>query len=130
MRGHYLGRAEAEVALKAGRPVEHWLGVRRTSRGGVLRWVECHREWGGAFLATLHEVVDPEVDGLFDVYAFEPLPRGPAAERFEEAARALDYVVSALGADGQHFVNGGVVQDEYRDSLDFRARWSRSLSPR
>jgi len=69
---------------------------------------------------TCFEVLDEGSENFLDVYEFTPLdpdlPYGQT-EKFETADAALAYAESKFGASLEKYVNSGVIQDEYRDSL-------------
>jgi hypothetical protein len=71
----------------------------------------------GSFVASRYRMMDVGTDEYLDVYSFPPDDAAPAAPTvFEDSKSTLEYAVRELGVDGQHFVNSGLIQDEYRDS--------------
>ncbi|HEY1906318.1 MAG TPA: hypothetical protein VGG91_09760 [Myxococcaceae bacterium] len=107
------------MTLRAGRAVEQWLGREESSAGAILRWLQIKKEKSGHIVTTLFEVYDVGSDQFVDLYEFPDVDADAsfrASHVEDNEAAALDYAVTMLGADEAHFVNAGVVQDEYRAS--------------
>lgn len=116
MSRRYLTLDEAERALAAGRTVEQWLGTANSEMGSIISWVDCSKARDGSFRVALFRSIDAGNDAFLDVYAFESADADEApTAQFENPRAALDHAIRNLGADGEHFVNQGLVQDEYRD---------------
>lgn len=83
----------------------------------VLSWIEIDVDRKGRYVVTEYQVFDDRIDGFSDIHEFEPFdPDQPygARREFDTAEDAMEYAVF-LGASLQRFVNGGLVNDEYRD---------------
>jgi hypothetical protein len=116
----YLTSNGLERALAAGRNVEQWLGVRREAETRVLRWLAIEHRRDGRILVRVREVWDEGGAHLIDVYEFTSCdPENPEGVEhvFGSATEALEFATSELGADPERFVNEGIVQFEYQDSL-------------
>ncbi|HVG45053.1 MAG TPA: hypothetical protein VM890_10000 [Longimicrobium sp.] len=118
----YLAPPFLQSCIGRGRSVEQFLGGYMDGDERALRWVEIRPEPNGVAL-LLHQVYDEGDEGFLDVYEFTEVDDGterdgPAAEHhLSTLEEALLLAGELYGADPDHFVNEGVIQDEYRDYL-------------
>jgi hypothetical protein len=116
----YLTESNLDQALSSGRPVEQWLGASKQGEDKIIKWVRIDREPTGEYSVTLFEANDEGDDSHLDVYEFSPvdaeLPYG-LIKSFPDQNAALAYAMDELGANADHFVNAGLVQEEYHSFL-------------
>jgi hypothetical protein len=114
----HLPPRDALQALNAGRPIEQLLDDRLDEGDRIIRFVRIDKEATGEFAVALFESIDEGSAEMLDIYEFTALdpdlPYGDITE-FESAEEAIDFCIADLGAVAGRFVNGGVIQDEYRD---------------
>lgn len=124
----HLSEQQALAALRRGETVEQMLtAVLDETR--VVSWLVVQPAAERAFAVRLHRVTDEDVvePDFLDLYEFtplddnEPIGEGHLVGEFPEAEHALSAAAS-LGARGDRWVNGGLVQDEYFDLQDVRRR--------
>lgn len=116
----YLTRNGLERALAAGRNVEQWLGERREGDGRVLQWLSIEHGKDGRVVVRVCEVWDnggPEFLDVYEFTSYDAEHEFGVEHPFEDAESALRFATSTLGADLDHFVNEGIIQFEYQDSL-------------
>jgi hypothetical protein len=90
----------------------------------VLKWLSIEKDIG-QFVVRVMEVWDEGGPDFLDVYEFTGCdPENPEGVEhvFRSADEALEFATAELGADLDHFVNEGVVQFEYQDSLSDTSR--------
>ena len=114
--------AEAVSALGQKREVEQFLGRYVASDGRMtVRWLNTHVS-GADFKLVLHEVEDIGSEEFLDITEFPPLDENEyvgEGRRLSTNGDPADHRRQAAveqGASPDRWVNGGVVQDKYRDS--------------
>jgi adenylate kinase family enzyme len=122
----YLILPYVRSALNRGDPVEQFLGGFEDGGEPAIRWIELRQE-EDAVVLSLYEVYDEGGEDWLDVYEFQPVGDpdefGLAAEhRLSTLDEAIALAVERYGASPDRFVNGSMVQDEYRDYLKRRGR--------
>lgn len=122
----FLSEGDVQLALRQGRAVEQWLGDRVDGDDRLIKWIRVHSEAPGKFTVTLFDVFDEGTDEFQDVYefrSFDPDEPYGTAKDFPDESEAISYAVQALGASTARFVNGGMIQDEYRDFITKSGPW-------
>jgi len=113
----YLTRDQLEMALRARRAVEQWLGVRDERGRRVIRWLRIEPTRADTFTVWLSEVFDTGNEHFFDLGEFEPVdPEQPegASKTLPDWEAALAHA-DALGAKRDNFLPNGRIQDFYRE---------------
>lgn len=109
----YLTEHQLSTALGRGATVEQ----RVDSAAGTFAWLSACRS-GETFALTLHHVHDEGNDDFYDVYEFAPVDEdetdGKVLGAFNDVA-ALLRASAQRGARADHWVNEGLIQDEYAD---------------
>jgi hypothetical protein len=119
----YLDQSLLVARLRAGRPLEQWLGTRPLDSGVAIRWLHLGRELSDDYSLTLFEVYDDGDENFQDVHEFSPVdvdePNGTTM-MFATPEELLSAARERFGANADNFVNRGMVQDEYADYLRTR----------
>jgi hypothetical protein len=114
----HLTEPNIHSALQRGRCVEQLISPRRVNDATYLRWLELHAT-DEQFTLTLYEVFDDGSDDYLDVYSFEQVSPGedPVRHSFATLDEALAFAHASYSAPQDHYVDQGVIQDEYADYL-------------
>lgn len=112
----YLPQNELQFTHKRGKAIEQFLG--RESADGCfrVRWLEIRHGIAGAELWHF-EAQDFGSAESMDVYEWIDIGNDAPKAVFSTVSAALDFASEAFGASLDRWVNQGVVQDEYRDSI-------------
>ncbi|MEV5753161.1 hypothetical protein AB0L00_35540 [Actinoallomurus sp. NPDC052308] len=115
----YLADSFALGALQRGKAIAQFLGSSRAEeRRVVISWVEVHPVRDG-FAVVLHVAEDVGGEHFADLWEF--LPADPDDEfgrqigQADDAGAAMSLAEELTSAVRGHWVNLGVVQDEYLD---------------
>ncbi|WP_420127915.1 hypothetical protein [Longimicrobium sp.] len=120
----YLLLPYVRSALNRGGSVEQFLGGFQHDGEPAIRWIALRQE-EDAVVLSVYEAYDEGGEDWLDVYAFQPVGDsdefGLAAEHhLSTVDEAIAFAVERYGASPDRFVNGSMVQDEYRDYLSRR----------
>jgi hypothetical protein len=112
----HLPQNELQFTHDRGKAIEQFLGREFVDGRFRIGWLELRPGIAGAEIWHF-EAEDFGGAESMDVYAW--IDTGTDAPRavFATAAAALDFASEAFGASLDHWVNQGVVQDEYRDNI-------------
>jgi hypothetical protein len=112
----HLPKNELQFAYGRGKAIEQWLGRALVDGRPRISWLELRPGLSGVELWHF-EAEDFGSAESMDVYAW--IDAGADAPRaiFPTIAAALDFASEAFDASLDRWVNQGVVQDEYRDSI-------------
>jgi hypothetical protein len=114
----HLTREFALGALRRGKQIEQLLGVIEVDGVKGLKYVTM--TGGREFVLRVHEVEDVGTENFLDVSEFPPLDHteyvgeGRECGRYSTAEQAMDSSFT-FGARVDHWVNQGVLGDEYLD---------------
>lgn len=117
----HLTSTEAAATLRRKREVEQFLGrFVASDERMTVRWLTAYPS-GADFKLVLHEVEDIGSDEFLDVTEFPPLDENEYLGEGRVLSThsdpdALLRDAAERGASPDRWVNGGVVQDEYRES--------------
>ncbi|NJC28769.1 hypothetical protein GGR79_000236 [Xanthomonas arboricola] len=114
----YLSDFDVKANLRAGRTVEQLLQDRREADQLVIRYISIERDSKDRWKVRLCEVFDNGKPEFIDIYEFEALePDFPFGEEwiFDSVESAMEFSGASLDAAPDHYVNQGLIQDEYKD---------------
>jgi len=106
--------------LRNGRSIEQLLSKSIYGDFQTIKFIRIDKENSGAISVSLFEVYDDGNEDFLDIYEFQPFePDEPDGliTMFQTPDEAVFYACSTLGANINKFVNAGMIQDEYKDSL-------------
>ena len=106
--------------LRKGRSVEQLLSKSMYGDFPTIKFIRIDKEKSGDISVALFEVYDDGNEEILDIYEFQPIePDEPdgIVTVFQSPDEALFYACNSLGANINNFVNDGMIQDEYKDSL-------------
>ncbi|GGR01859.1 hypothetical protein [Kitasatospora griseola] len=115
----HLAPALALGALRRGKQIEQFLGAIESDFGPGLRWIALSPGSTGVTV-YLSDVEDIGTDTFLDITEFPPLDPEDETWGREIAVLptpedALQLAERDLAADPEHWVNQGIVCDEYQD---------------
>ena len=119
----YLSQNALARCLEQGRTVEQWLGTRVERGDEVLKWASIERLRAGNTIVRVLEVWNEGNPDFLDVYEFTPYDADAESGTVVEcdsSEQALQYVLSRLGGNREHFVQRGGIQDIYAEHLERR----------
>lgn len=116
----YLLETDVISNLRNGRSVEQLVSKSVYGDFPTIKFIRIDKEKSNDVSVSLFEVYDEGNENYLDVYEFPPIePDEPDGiiTVFQTPDEALFYACNSLGANINNFVNDGMIQDEYKDSL-------------
>jgi hypothetical protein len=123
----HLTGEQALAYLRLGKTLEQWLGTRPVGDDKALRWMSVQRQSPTGYLVTLFEGEENEraVSSLYNIYSLEldqdgarqPVDATPKEFILPSEDAVVAFVEGSLGGSRERFVNEGLVQQEYLDTL-------------
>ncbi|WP_157604489.1 hypothetical protein [Solitalea canadensis] len=107
--------------LKLGKPVEQWIGFVDEKEYTVLKWLRIDKERNGEYSVSYFEVYDEGNIDFLDIYefsSFDPDEPYGLISTFSAYEEALNYCLTQYGCSYEGFINGGMIQEEYKKYLD------------
>jgi hypothetical protein len=120
MNMRHLLEIDVYLNLRNGRSVEQFLSKSKYEDFPTVKFTRIDKENSGAISVSLFEVYDDGNEDFLNIYEFQPIePDEPdgVQSSFQTAEEAVNYVCTVLGGSINKFVNAGMVQEEYKDSL-------------
>jgi hypothetical protein len=128
----YLQRSFLESAINRGRSLEQLLPAGEFEGNATVRWLELAPKGPATIELRLFEALDVGGPTYLDVYSFPPVSDDQdllrEAHAFSSLEDALSVARQLYDAESDRFVNCGVIQDEYADSLVSRS-WPPAPDP-
>ena len=111
----HISDSEIVSVLRRGRSVEQFLGYRDGS--ATICWLEL-RPVGGSVEIWMLEVENVGSSNYLDIYSFPPVGCSFDAPRaIVSLEQAAAFCMNALGAKSGLWVNQGMAESEYADSI-------------
>ncbi|GEM_PF-3350173 len=115
----HLPADEVGSALRRGKTVEQFVGLRTDASGSRVCWLEI-RPVRDAFEAHRFDVVDHGAPDSLDVYAWVDGDAEQESSMFATPEAAIEFTIKHWAADSLKWVNQGVLQDEYCEAILMR----------
>jgi hypothetical protein len=120
----HLTESFADAALRRGAAIAQWIPDSEVVDGrATIAWLQASRRRDGKYVLSRHHVFDDGSPSFVDVWEFSPVGErethgvGVDLAAFDSGQDLLRAAAEEWGADRQRWVNDGVIQDEYRDSV-------------
>ncbi|SHE76869.1 hypothetical protein [Pedobacter caeni] len=116
---NYLTREQLKAKLNVGKAVEQWLGHYDSDDGRVLKWLRIYSQKEEYNLLYIECYDQGGVDNLdiSDFTVVDPDEPYGLLDTFNTPDEVINFSLDKYGAEIDHFVNDGMIQEEYLNYL-------------